>query len=257
MSSLLIRFHDLRFSTELPRYGLLGRDSVQPVVDLLDATPVGEPIERAHARLLAPVVPGKIVAVGLNYRAHAAEMKKPVPEEPLLFLKPPSAVIGPHDAILLPPESGQIEHEAEMAVVLARPLRSATIDEARAAILGVTCCNDVTARDLQRKDVQYTRAKGFDSFAPIGPAIALGLDWRDLEVIGRVNGTIRQRGRTSDQIWDAATLLAFISRVMTLFPGDVVTTGTPHGVGPIVAGDTVTVEIEGVGILENHCEPRV
>lgn len=204
-------------------------------------------------RLLPPCRPTKIVAVGVNYRAHAAELGKAVPEEPLLFLKPPSALLAPGGTIVLPPASRLVHHEAELAAVIGRRTRGVDARQAREAILGFTCFNDVTARDLQRKDVQFTRAKGFDTFAPVGPWIETAIDPLDLRIVCRVNGEVRQDGRTSDMVWDVYTLVAFISTIMTLEPGDIVTTGTPPGVGPLLPGDRVEVEIEGVGVLENRC----
>ena len=202
-------------------------------------------------RLLAPVVPGKIVAVALNYRAHAAEQGKPLPPEPLFFIKPSTAVVGPGDPIRLPAGVGRVDHEAEVGVVIGR--RATAVAPAAAAdyILGVTCVNDVTARALQKQIGHYTRAKGFDTFAPVGPAIATGLDWSNLRVRGRVNGQLRQDSTTADLIFAIPELVAFISSVMTLLPGDIISTGTPAGIGPLVAGDTVSVEVEGVGVLEN------
>jgi 2-keto-4-pentenoate hydratase/2-oxohepta-3-ene-1,7-dioic acid hydratase in catechol pathway len=213
----------------------------------------GPSLPLSAVRLLPPCRPTKIVAVGVNYRAHAAEFGKAVPAEPLLFLKPPSALLGPGQAIVLPRMSELVHHEAELAAVIGRRLRSASPEEARAAVLGYTCLNDVTARDLQRQDGQFTRAKGFDTFAPVGPWIETELDPRDLRLWCRVNGEVRQDGRTSDMVWDVPALLSFISRIMTLWPGDVVTTGTPPGVGPLVPGDRVEVEIEGIGVLANPC----
>jgi len=190
--------------------------------------------------------------VGRNYAAHARELGNEVPERPLLFLKPPSAVIGDGDAIVLPPESSRVEHEAEIAVVVGRMLRHANERAARAAITGVACANDVTARDLQKSDGQWTRAKGFDTFCPLGGAApAGGLDLAGLEIVCRVNGAERQRGRSADMAFPIATLVAYISSIMTLEPGDVVLTGTPEGVGPLMAGDVVEVEIPGVGVLRN------
>jgi 2-keto-4-pentenoate hydratase/2-oxohepta-3-ene-1,7-dioic acid hydratase in catechol pathway len=195
--------------------------------------------------------PGKIVCVGRNYPAHAREMGNEVPAAPLLFLKPPSALIGPEEAIVLPPESKQVEHEAEIGVVVGRRLRRASVDEAEAGIGGFVCANDVTARDLQRADGQWSRAKGFDTFCPAGPAVVEGLDWRQLEVIGRVNGVERQRGRAAEMHFPIPVLLSYISQAMTLEAGDLVLTGTPAGVGPLVPGDVVEVEIPGVGVLRN------
>jgi 2-keto-4-pentenoate hydratase/2-oxohepta-3-ene-1,7-dioic acid hydratase in catechol pathway len=197
------------------------------------------------------VTPGKIVCVGRNYVAHAREMGNDVPAVPMLFLKPPSAVIGPGDPIVLPPWSAQVEHEAEIGVVIGRRIRRASPDEAIVAIRGFTCANDVTARDLQKTDGQWGRAKGFDSFCPVGPVVAEGLDWSALEVVGRVNGEERQRGRSADMHFSIPVLVAFISEVMTLDPGDLILTGTPAGVGPLRHGDLVEVEIPGVGVLSN------
>lgn len=198
--------------------------------------------------------PGKIVCVGRNYAAHAKELGNPVPERPVLFLKPPSAVIGPGDAIVLPVASARVEHEGEVGVVIGARLHRADDATARRAIRGLVCVNDVTARDLQRTDEQWTRAKGFDTFCPIGPRVAelpgdASLD--ALEVICRVNGEERQHGFTRDMVFPITRLLSHISAIMTLEPGDLVATGTPEGVGPLVAGDIVEVEIPGVGILRN------
>lgn len=207
--------------------------------------------------LLAPVTPSKIVCVGRNYRAHAKELGNEVPAEPLLFLKPPSALIGPDATIELPAASARVEHEGELAVVIGSVLRDAPdAARARAAIWGVTCANDVTARDLQKKDVQFTRAKGFDTFCPIGPWIESDADWTRAKLEVRVDGATRQSGRTSDMVFPPADLIAFVSRVMTLLPGDVVLTGTPEGVGPLATGNTVEVEIEGIGTLRNTVGPR-
>jgi len=194
--------------------------------------------------------PSKIVCVGRNYAEHARELGNEVPDRPMLFLKPPSALVGPGDPILLPGASSRVEHEAEIAVVVGRRLRFVSPEEAEAGIGAVACANDVTARDLQKTDNQWARAKGFDSFCPVGPAVA-GLDWRALEVIGRVNGRERQRGRSADMVFPIPVLLSYISGVMTLEPGDLVLTGTPAGTGPLQEGDVVEVEIPGVGILRN------
>lgn len=205
-------------------------------------------------KLLAPIVPTKIVCVGRNYPAHAAEHAAEVPAEPLLFFKPPSSVIGPGAAIVLTPHSQQVEYEAELAVVIKRRCRNVRPQEAWHHVLGVTCGNDVTARDLQRRDDQWTRAKGFDTFCPLGPWLVTGVreeDVADLEIICRVNGEVRQRGRTSEMAFSPAHLIAYTSAIMTLEPGDVIMTGTPAGVGPIVAGDVVEVEVEGIGVLHN------
>jgi 2-keto-4-pentenoate hydratase/2-oxohepta-3-ene-1,7-dioic acid hydratase in catechol pathway len=206
----------------------------------------------ADVRLLSPILPSKVVCIGRNYAEHAAELGNEVPKEPLLFLKPSTSVIGPRDAIRLPAQSKQVEHEAELAVVIGPPgARRADRAAAERAIFGYTCANDVTARDLQKADVQFTRAKGFDSFCPLGPWISTGLDVSDLEVRCEVNEEVRQLGRTKDLIFDVPTLVSYVSHVMTLLPGDVILTGTPAGVSPITAGDTVVVRVEGIGDLAN------
>ncbi|MFG1655600.1 fumarylacetoacetate hydrolase family protein [Micromonospora chersina] len=215
----------------------------------------------SDVRLLSPILPSKVVCVGRNYAEHAAEHGSEVPKEPLLFLKPSTSVIGPRDAIRLPVFSKQVEHEAELAVVIGAPgARRADRAAAERAIFGYTCANDVTARDLQRSDGQWTRAKGFDSFCPIGPWITTGLDVSDLEVrceVGRnpEEMEVRQLGRTKDMVFDVPALVSYISHVMTLLPGDVVLTGTPAGVSPLTDGDTVTVRIEGIGELTNPVVP--
>jgi len=205
-----------------------------------------------QARLLAPVIPTKIVAVGKNYEDHAEEMGSDVPTTPIIFLKPPTTVIGPLQAIRLPALSDEVHHEAELAVVMGKVARNVPIEDAGSYILGYTAANDVTARDLQRADGQWTRAKGFDTFCPLGPAIDTDLDpLEGLSVVARVNDEVRQVGSTADLVFGVGELVAFVSSVMTLLPGDVILTGTPPGVGPIVGGDRVDVEIEGVGVLVN------
>lgn len=210
------------------------------------------PAEGPH-RFLAPVAPSIVVCIGLNYKDHAAEMKKKLPEEPLVFLKPPSAVIGPDDEIRLPDWAGRIEHEAEMAVVIGRRASRVTAAAAMDYVLGVTCLNDVTARELQVKDVQYSRAKGFDTFAPIGPCIAVGLDPSALDIEGWVNGERRHHSNTRELIFPVPYLVEHVTRFMTLQPGDVITTGTPSGVGPLTPGDRMMVKVAGVGTLSNPC----
>jgi 2-keto-4-pentenoate hydratase/2-oxohepta-3-ene-1,7-dioic acid hydratase in catechol pathway len=206
----------------------------------------------ADVRLLAPILPSKVVCVGRNYAEHAAEHGAEVPAEPLLFLKPSTSVIGPRDVIRLPPQSTRVEHEAELAVVIGAPgARRVDRASALASVFGYCCANDVTARDLQRSDGQWTRAKGFDSFCPLGPWIVTGLDVTDREVRCEVNDEVRQLGRTKDMIFDVATLVSYVSHVMTLLPGDVILTGTPAGVSPILTGDRVSVRIDGIGELVN------
>lgn len=198
--------------------------------------------------------PGKIVCVGRNYADHARELDNEVPERPLIFLKPPSAVVGPGEAIVLPAASDRVEHEAEIGAVVARRLKGVDRPEAIRGLAGAVPANDVTARDLQRADGQWTRAKGFDTFCPLG-ADVVPLDsadaWRSLEVTCRVNGELRQHGRAADMVFDVARLVSYVSGIMTLEPGDVVLTGTPAGVGPLEEGDEVTVEIPGVGEVAN------
>jgi 2-keto-4-pentenoate hydratase/2-oxohepta-3-ene-1,7-dioic acid hydratase in catechol pathway len=204
-----------------------------------------------NVTLLSCAEPSKIVCVGQNYRKHAQEMGRPIPEEPLLFLKPPSALNGANSPIRLPPESEEVHYEAEVGLVIGERLTRASEAEAARAIFAVTCFNDVTARDIQKREIQHTRAKGFDTFACAGPWMVTGLSPNDLRVQARVNGKIRQDGRTSDMVFSPARLVSFISHAMTLLPGDLISTGTPSGVGPMNAGDTVEIEVEGVGVLVN------
>jgi 2-keto-4-pentenoate hydratase/2-oxohepta-3-ene-1,7-dioic acid hydratase in catechol pathway len=209
-------------------------------------------IRLSDAKLLPPVTPSKIVCVGRNYREHAAELGNPMPSEPLLFLKAPSTIVGDGEAIELPELSQRVEHEGELAVVIGRRCRRLAPDEDPLSyVLGYTCLNDVTARDLQRKDVQFTRGKSFDTFCPVGPHIETDLDPLDAQVTTRVNGHVRQQGRTSAMAFPVPYLIRYISHVMTLVPGDLIATGTPAGVGPLADGDTVEVEVEGVGLLRN------
>jgi 2-keto-4-pentenoate hydratase/2-oxohepta-3-ene-1,7-dioic acid hydratase in catechol pathway len=202
-------------------------------------------------RLLSPILPSKVVALGRNYADHAAELGNDVPTTPLIFLKPSTSVIGDGDTIRLPPSSQEVHFEGELAAVIGRPARHVEAVDALRYVLGYAAANDVTARDQQRADVQFTRAKGYDSFCPLGPWIETVLDPNDLHIVTRVNGAVKQDGRTSQMIVNLASQIAFISAIMTLLPGDVILTGTPAGVGPIVAGDLVTVEIEGIGTLSN------
>ncbi|MCU1658407.1 MAG: 2-keto-4-pentenoate hydratase/2-oxohepta-3-ene,7-dioic acid hydratase (Catechol pathway) [Pseudonocardiales bacterium] len=216
----------------------------------------GERWALPDVRLLSPILPSKVVAVGKNYLDHAREMGGEAPATPVIFLKPSTSVIGTGDTIRLPPDSVRVDHEGELAVVIGRPARDVSRENAMAHVLGYTAANDVTARDQQKADGQFTRAKGHDSFCPIGPWIETVLDPRDLRLAARVNGEVRQDGRTSQMIHDIPTLIAFMSAVMTLLPGDVILTGTPAGVGPITDGDTVTIEIEGIGELTNPVRPK-
>ena len=215
----------------------------------------GPAVERLdQVQLLAPAEPTKVVGIGLNYKAHAAEMEKPLPAEPLMFLKPSTAVIGPGQAIVRPAGYERVDYEGELAVVFGQRARNVRPEEAHQVIAGYCCCIDVTVRDLQKSDVQYTRAKGFDSFAPLGPCLATGLDPSDLRLTTRVDGELRQDTRTSDMIFDVPALVQAVTRVMTMLPGDVITTGTPSGVGQLRPGSQVEVQIEGIGTL---CNPVV
>jgi 2-keto-4-pentenoate hydratase/2-oxohepta-3-ene-1,7-dioic acid hydratase in catechol pathway len=202
-------------------------------------------------RILAPVLPSKIVAVGLNYKSHAEETGMKLPAEPMLFIKPTTSVIGPGETIKMPPQSSRVDYEAELAIVIGKAAKDVDENSAANAILGYTCGNDVTARDLQAKDVQFTRAKGFDTFCPLGPHIETDVDGGSLDIELRQNGEVKQKSNTSDLVFGPAALVAFISSVMTLLPGDVIMTGTPAGIGPVADGDVVEVEIAGIGTLRN------
>jgi len=215
---------------------------------------LGRKLEVEPKGLLAPVAPSKILGIGRNYVQHAKELGNPVPDEPVLFLKAPSSLIGPGASVVLPPESERVEFEGEIAVVLRQRLSRASADEARAAILGATCACDVTARDLQRRDATFARGKSFDTFCPIGPALLLEPELEALSVETRVNGKVRQQGSSSEMIWGVTELLVYASQMMTLEAGDVVLTGTPEGVGPLAPGDELEVEVSGVGVLENRVE---
>ena len=230
-----------------------------------DFRAVGSILSWDSVQVLCPVQPGKIIGVGFNYRDHAAGMRRQLPEEPLLFLKPPTAVIGPGDAIRLPRLSQRVEFEGELALVIGKPAKNVKRERALDYLLGLTCMNDVTARDIQAQDSQLTCAKGFDTFAPLGPCIACGLDPMALSITTRVNGQLRQSSSTQQLIFDVATIVAYISAVMTLLPGDVIATGTPAGTSPLRCSDIVAVELERIGVLENtvqvdplthadHCE---
>jgi len=234
--------------------GRLALQEGDPFSAVRDAGPT---VELAAVKLLAPVTPSKVVAIGLNYKDHAAERNKPIPAEPLMFLKPPSSVIASGDTIEVPSWAGRIDHEAEMGVVIGT--RARDVADAAAGlrhVLGAVCVNDVTARELQDKDVQFTRAKGFDTFCPVGPCLATGLDYDNLRVTGRVNGEVRQQSSTAQLIFDVGHLVCAVSRVMTLEPGDIISTGTPSGIGPLRAGDVVEIEVEGIGILRNPVGTR-
>ena len=213
--------------------------------------PISDSIAIADAQLLAPVAPPKIVAVGRNYAEHAKEFGNEAPSEPIIFLKPPTAVLPPNGTIIRPPQSQRVDFEGELAIIIGRTAHNVRAADWRSVVLGFTCANDVTARDLQKKDVQFTRGKSFDTFCPLGPCIETDLDPSALSLRTRVNGQMKQDGNTRDMVFDGAFIVAFITAVMTLQPGDVILTGTPAGVGPLVSGDRVEVEIEGIGVLRN------
>ena len=233
--------------------GVLEAEVVRPLRGTFfeEPLPTGEEIRLDAVRLLAPVIPSKLVCIARNYAEHAKEMGNPVPEVPVLFFKPATSVIGPGDPIPIPPGSGRVDHEAELAAVIGRLCKGVDEDQAMSAVLGFTCANDVTSRDWQKSDVQWARAKGSDGFGPLGPWIETELDPADLEITSAVNGELRQKARTSEMTLSAAALIAHISTVMTLLPGDVVLTGTPSGVGPIAPGQRVECAIEGLGTLTN------
>lgn len=221
--------------------------------DVFGAYGTGDEVPGGSHQFLPPVSPSIVVCIGLNYKDHAAEMKKKLPDEPLVFLKPPSAVVGPDEEIRLPSWAGRIEHESELAIVIGKRASRVKAASAMDYVLGLTCLNDVTARELQAKDGQYSRAKGFDTFSPIGPCIAVGLDPSALDVECWVNAERRQKSNTRELIFPVPFLIEHISRFMTLHPGDVIPTGTPSGVGPLTPGDRVMVKVEGIGTLGNPC----
>lgn len=236
-------------------YGILEGEQVQPLAGppFTGLRPSGTPLPLATMRLLAPCEPTKIIALGLNYRDHAVEMRMALPEEPLIFLKPATAVIGPDESIVLPRQSRRVDYEAELAVVIGRTARKVPISQAAAYILGYTCFNDVTARDLQKKDGQFTRSKSFDTFAPLGPWLVPSLPEHPetVTVSALVNGERRQHSHIGNLVFPVAHLVSFISHIMTLLPGDVIATGTPAGVGPLRPGDVVEININGIGTLRN------
>lgn len=237
-----------------PQWGRLeGKETVVPIVSPFHPEEQkNQPsLTLDEVKLLAPVKPSKIVAVGLNYADHIAEMGNTPPPNPIIFIKPQTAVIGPGEHIVLPPSSQRVDYEAELAVVIGKKCRSVRPQEAPSFILGYTCFNDVTARDLQKKDGQWTRAKSFDTFAPLGPWINTNLDPSALHIECRLNGELKQSSSTSNLLFSVFELVAFISEIMTLLPGDVIATGTPQGVGPMKDGDLVEVYVEGIGTLSN------
>jgi len=245
----LVRF---RFGDRIAT-GVVEGDAVRALAGTFFENPVpsGDEVPLDDVRLLAPILPSKVVCVGKNYAAHAAEFGGEVPEEPLIFLKPSTSVSGPGDPIPLLPISHRVDYEGELAVVIGRIARNVRAEEAFRYILGYTCGNDVTLRDLQKKDDQWARAKGFDGSCPLGPWIQTELDPIDVHLETRVNGVVRQSANTSDMVFGVATIIEFVTEFMTLLPGDVIMTGTPEGVGKLEPGDKVEVEIDGIGVLMN------
>jgi 2-keto-4-pentenoate hydratase/2-oxohepta-3-ene-1,7-dioic acid hydratase in catechol pathway len=237
-------------------WGVVYGDTVEIVEGdvFCEFTPSGKRMRQSDVRIFPPCAPSKIVALALNYKSHAEEFDMALPDEPVIFIKPSTAVIGHGEAIVYPPMSQRVDFEAELGVVIGKRATSVSEEEAKDVILGYTCVNDVTARDLQKKDGQFTRSKGFDTFAPMGPWIETEIDPTRLSVESFLNGEQMQAGNTSDLAFPVFSLVAFISRVMTLLPGDVIATGTPSGVGPMEVGDTVEVRVEGIGTLRNTVE---
>ena len=236
------------------KYGTLQGGYIQGIEDkpYQDLRPSDQCHWLSEVKLLSPCIPSKIVALGLNYHSHAEEVNAPLPNAPLIFLKPSTAVIGTEDNISYPPSSTRVDYEGELAVVIKKPLWRVSVKEALDYILGYTCFNDVTARDLQYQDKQWTRAKSFDTFAAVGPCIETELDPGNLVLETYLNGELKQKGNTSDLLYSIPVLINFISHVMTLLPGDVIANGTPSGIGPMYPGDTVEVKIEPIGTLRNH-----
>jgi len=243
----LVRFE----ARGIASYGIYIGDFIHPIAGdpFGDLVTTGEPVLTADIRLLAPVAPSKVVAVGLNYRDHAAEFGLDIPDEPILFIKASSTIVGPGASIVYPRQSERVDYEGELAVVIGAETRSVPAEEALSKVLGYTASLDITARDLQVKDGQWTRAKNFDTFCPLGPWVATGISPDDLAIELRLNGELRQSSRTSQMIFDVPHLVSFISEVMTLYPGDVIMTGTPPGVGEVTPGDKIEVYIEEIGTL--------
>jgi len=241
-------FHD-----ESARYGIVKKDRICEISGTIfgDFKKGDREYPLFDVRILPPCQPSKIVCVGLNYTDHAKELKMDMPDVPVLFIKPSTSVIGPEQEIICPRMAGQLDYEGELAVIIKKKAKNLTQKEAKDFILGYTCFNDVTARDLQKKDGQWTRAKSFDTFSPLGPYIVSDIDPNNLKIETYLNDKVRQSSNTSGMIFNVESLVSFISSVMTLLPGDVIATGTPKGVGPMQEGDTVEVRIEGIGILEN------
>lgn len=243
---------------KITRYGILDGKIIHPLCGdiFFGASPDGTSIPAESVRILSPCSPSKIVAVGLNYADHADEMNLKTPDFPELFIKPPTAVIGFGDPIIYPPQSKQVDYEGELAVVIGKEAHNISEEKAAEYIFGYTCLNDVTARDLQKLSTQWTRAKGFDTFAPTGPVIETELNPDNIRITTRLNGEIKQQSDTKNFIFKTAYLVHAVSEIMTLYPGDIISTGTPSGIGPMLPGDTVEIEIEGIGILKNTVKEK-
>jgi len=248
-----VRFRDSQ--TDRTCYGRRQDETIEilKTAPWISTEPTGEKAAIGNISLKAPVEPSKIICIGLNYHAHvkASQSADEAPEYPLIFLKPPSSIIGPGETIVHPEQSERVDYEAELGVVIGRAVKNVSREEAHQAVFGLTCVNDVTARDLQKKDGQWSRAKGFDTFCPVGPEIVTGVDWSDLMVEGILNGEVKQSGRTSLMIFDVAFLVSYVSSIMTLYPGDLISTGTPAGIAPMKPGDQIEVRVEKVGSLVN------
>ncbi|MBD3403554.1 DUF2437 domain-containing protein [candidate division GN15 bacterium] len=252
MSQRFVRFRDNQGQIA---YGRLDEETITPftAAPWLDGKPTGNTLAPADVTLLAPCEPSKIVCIGLNYHAHvkASYSADEAPERPLIFLKPPSSIIGPHDKIVHPTVSERVDYEAELGVIIGKTAKDVAREDVDQYVFGFTCVNDVTARDLQKPDGQWSRAKGFDTFCPVGPWVVTDYDYRDVLVEGIHNGETKQSGRTVQMIFDIPFLIEYISSIMTLVPGDLISTGTPSGIAPMKSGDTIEVRIEGIGSLEN------
>lgn len=245
----------VRFTTGFNiEYGVLYEDAIMSIVDspFESIKETNRHYRISDVKMLSPCLPTKIVALGANYPSHAEEMNSNLPDEPLIFIKPPTSVIGTEDKIIYPPSSERVDYEGELGVVIKSITRQVAKEQARHHILGYTCVNDVTARDLQSKDKQWTRAKSFDTFCPIGPCIETEIDPSDLSLETCLNGITRQKAQTSQLIFPVYELVSFVSHIMTLLPGDVIATGTPAGIGPMLPGDTIEIKIDGIGTLRNY-----
>jgi len=235
-------------------YGILDGELIQGIKEkpYRNLKPSDRHYQLNEVKLLPPCTPSKIVALGINYHSHAKELNTPLPNAPLIFLKPSTSVIGPEANIIYPPASKRVDYEGELAVVIKKPVWRVSLEDAPDYILGYTCFNDVTARDLQSQDTQWTRAKSFDTFAALGPCIETELDPKNVVVETYLNGELKQKGNTSDLIYSVSELVNFVSHVMTLLPGDIIATGTPNGIGPMYPGDTIEIKIEPIGTLRNY-----